>query len=172
LLNGSNTAVVANDVPNTGFIIEYSNVAAGGLIREQTNAAQTNPFTSPTNLGNGVQDAGAHSIQGANPGPVTFRLRLTRNAGALDLSGSISGNDSVAAAPYLSTFTLNGINATNFSFNRVGLFFGGNVDGTSATLTNSTVRTNIPEPTSGVLLAASVAAVALSRGAMRRGMER
>jgi hypothetical protein len=167
LFNGPPSAVAMNDVPNLGFTIEYSNAVAGGLMREQTSVSQVNPFTGPTSLGNGAQDAGAHSIQGANPGPVTFALRLTRNAGALDLMGSISGNDSVAGEPYLATFTQNGISASNFSFNRIGLFLGPNVDGGSATLTNSTVTTNIPEPTGAALLVVSMAALAVSRREMR-----
>ena len=72
-----------------------------GLFANKPAPAQTNPFTSPTNIGNGVQDSGADSIQGANPGPVTFDLKLTRNGGKLDLTGSISGTDSVSTNPYL-----------------------------------------------------------------------
>jgi hypothetical protein len=151
LFNGPAGAVAANDVPNVGLIIEYTNAAAGGLIREQSNAAQTNPFTSPTNIGNGVQDTGADSIQGANPGPVTFDLKLTRNSGKLDLVGSISGSDSVTGNPYLATYTVTGFTSATFqengtfTFNRIGLFLGGNADATTATLSDSSVTT-IPEP--------------------------
>jgi len=45
-----NGTLTANDFPNVGFIIEYTNVAAGGLIREQASTTQTNPFTTPTNI--------------------------------------------------------------------------------------------------------------------------
>lgn len=159
IFNGPAGAVALNDIPNQGFIIEYSNLAAGGLIREQQSATQTNPFTSPTTLGNGTPDAGGDSIQGANPGPVTLTLKLTRNAGMLDLIGSISGTDAVSGNPYLSNFTLNGINTANFpvggtfNFNRIGLFLGDGVNGTSAALTASTVQTNIPEPAVSILAA-------------------
>jgi hypothetical protein len=61
LFSGPAGVVVANDQNNLGFIIEYSNVVAGGLIREQQTATQANPFNSPANLGNGVQDSGARS---------------------------------------------------------------------------------------------------------------
>jgi hypothetical protein len=170
IFNGPAGAVAASDVPNQGFIIEYSNLAAGGLIREQQSATQTNPFTSPTNLGNGTQDAGADSIQGANPGPVMLTLKLTRNSGMLDLLGTISGTDSVSGNAYLSNFTLNGINTANFpaggtfNFNRIGLFLGDGVNGASAAITNSTIRTNVPEPASSVLaVVAAISAVAVGR---------
>jgi hypothetical protein len=157
LFNGPAGAVAAEDVPNLGFIIEYSNVAAGGLIREQQSAAQTSPFTSPADLGNGSQDAGADSIQGANPGPVTLELTLTRVGGLINLSGSISGTDSVSSNPYLATYTANGLSSANFpadgafTFNRVGLFLGNNVNAESGGLTDSSVTTNVPEPAAGVL---------------------
>jgi hypothetical protein len=164
IFNGPAGAVVASDIPNQGFIIEYSNLAAGGLIREQQSATQTNPFTSPTNLGNGTQDAGADSIQGANPGPVTLTLKLTRNSGMLDLLGTIRGTDIVSGNAYLSTFTLNGINASSFDFNRIGLFLGDGVNGASAAVTNSTVTTNVPEPAAAVLTAAAaMSAMAIGR---------
>jgi hypothetical protein len=166
VFNGPAGAVIANDIPNQGLIIEYSNLAAGGLIREQQSATQTNPFVSPTNLGNGTQDAGGNSIQGANPGPVTLILKLTRNAGMLDLLGTISGTDSVSGNAYLSNFALNGINTANFpaggtfNFNRIGLFLGDGVNGASAAITNSTVSTNVPEPAAGLLAAAVAVGVA------------
>ena len=170
LFNGPASAVVASDIPNQGFIIEYSNLAAGGLIREQQSATQTNPFTSPTNLGNGTQDAGADSIQGVNPGPVTLTLKLTRSSGMLNLLGTISGTDSVSGNAYLSNFTLNGINTANFpaggtfNFNRIGLFLGDGVNGASAAITNSSVTTNVPEPAAvGLVAAAAISAVALGR---------
>jgi len=152
-----NATLTAGNAPNLGFIIEYSNVAAGGLIREQTNAAQTAPFVGPTNIGNGVQDSGADSIQGANPGPVTFNLKLTRNGGKIDLEGSISGTDSVSTNPYLSNYTVTGYSSATFpadgafTFNRVGLFLGDNVNAESAALADSSVSTNVPEPVSFVL---------------------
>src|SRR3954453_10446869 len=99
-----NGTASANDFPNLGFIIEYTNAAAGGLIREQQSATQTNPFTSPTSFGNGTPDAGGDSIQGANPGPVTFDLKLTRNGGKIDLSGSITGTDSLSGNPYVANY--------------------------------------------------------------------
>jgi hypothetical protein len=154
-----NGTLSASDFPNIGFIIQYSNVAAGGLINEQQNLTQISPFTSPTNIGNGSQDSGADSIQGANPGPVTFTMRLTRNAGKIDLTGSISGTDSVSTNQYLSSFAVSGYSSTNFpangsfTFNRIGLFLGDNVNATSASLANSSVTTNdvVPEPSSLVL---------------------
>ena len=156
-----NGTVTASDFPNIGFIIEYSNVAAGGLIREQASTTQTNPFTSPTNIGNGVQDSGADSIQGANPGPVTFDLRLTRNGGKLDLTGSISGTDSVSTNPYLQTYSITGYSSANFpangtfTFNRIALFLGDSVNAASASLSDSNVFT-IPEPASLALAAGLV----------------
>jgi hypothetical protein len=171
IFRGPAGGVVASDVPNQGFLIEYSNVAAGGLIREQQSATQVNPFTSPVNLGNGTQDSGADSIQGVNPGPVTLTLRLTRNAGLFDLSGTISGVDSVSGNPYLANYTLNGINTASFlaggasAFNRIGLFLGDGVNGGSAILTDSVVNTNtnVPEP-AAFLLAATAMAGVLSLG--------
>jgi hypothetical protein len=151
LFNGPSGAIADSDVPNQGFIIEYTNLVAGGLIREQQSAVQTNPFTSPTNIGNGTQDSGADSIQGANPGAVTFTLRLTRNAGLIDLTGSITGTDSVSGNPYVATYSKTGYSSTVFpanglfNFNRMGVFLGGNVDAGSAEFSNTTV-TVTPEP--------------------------
>ncbi|HEX3602393.1 MAG TPA: hypothetical protein VHU84_19720 [Lacipirellulaceae bacterium] len=155
-----NGTVTAGDIPNIGFIIQYSNLAAGGPIAEQQSLTQTSPFTSPVTIGAGVQDSGGDSIQGANPGPVTFTMRLTRNAGKIDLTGSISGTDSVSTNPYLSTFAVSGYSSTNFpangsfTFNRIGLFMGDNVNAASASLANSSVTTNdvVPEPTSLMLV--------------------
>jgi hypothetical protein len=169
LFNGPDGAVSANDVPNLGFIIEYTNVAAGGLIREQQSAAQTNPFVSPVNLGNGSQDAGADSIQGANPGPVTFELTLTRAGGLLNLSGSISGADAASGNSYLATYAASGISSANFpaggafTFDRVGLFLGDNVNAASASLADSLVTTNVPEPATMALAAIGAVAVAVVR---------
>jgi hypothetical protein len=146
--NNASAVVTANDVPNLGYTIEYTNLAAGGLSREQTNVAQTNPFTSPAgSLTNGVQDSGGDSIQGANPGAVTFDIKITRNAGKIDLLGSISGTDSVSGNPYLATFTSTGYTPTSgtFTFNRMALFLGDNVNGGSASLVDSTITT-VPEP--------------------------
>jgi hypothetical protein len=159
LFNGPNGPVAASDIPNTGFIIEYTNGAGTALIREQSSLTQVNPFTSPTNIGNGTQVTGG-SIQGANPGPVTLTLKLTRNAGNLDLSGSISGTDSVTTNPFLVNYVVNGFSSATFptggpfTFNRIGLFLGDNVNAASAELADTTVRT-IPEPC-GLLLAAGI----------------
>ena len=157
LFNGPAGAIAAADVPNVGLIIEYTNAAAGGLIREQASLTQTNPFTSPTNIGNGSPDSGGDSLQGANPGPITFLLKLTRNGGKLDLAGSISGVDSVSGNPYLATYAVNGFSSATFpadgtfEFNRIGLFLGDNVNAAVASLANTTV-TAVPEPGSLALM--------------------
>ncbi len=121
--------LTAGDFPNVGFTIEYTNAAAGGLAREQTSLLKPIPFTSPTSINNGTQDANAGSIQGANPGPVTFTIKLTRNGGVLDMVGSISGTDSVTSLPYLSNFGWTGTRHNlplngEFTFNRLGIFLG------------------------------------------------
>lgn len=173
--DGVNATLTAGDAPNLGFTIEYTNLAAGGLIREQQSAAQVNPFTSPVTIGNGTQDAGGDSIQGANPGPVTFDLRLTRDAGKLDLVGSISGTDTVSGNAYLANFSLLGYTSANFpsggpfTFNRVGLFLGDNVNASSASLANSSVTTgsSVPEPASPAVVAV-IGALASARRVRRR----
>jgi hypothetical protein len=150
LFNGPSGAVGASDIPNLGYIIEYTNQAAGGLIREQANTTQTNPFNSPTNIGNGSQDSGVDSIQGANPGPVTFNLTLTRQAGQINLAGSISGTDSVSGNAYLANYAVNGYTPTifpansAFTFNRIGLFLGDGVNASTAVLSNTSVSA-VPE---------------------------
>jgi hypothetical protein len=171
-----NTTLTAGDAPNLGFTIEYSNASTGGLIREQQSTTQTNPFTSPVTIGNGTQDAGGDSIQGANPGPVTFDLRLTRDAGKLDLTGTISGTDAVSGNPYLANFAVSGYTSANFpsggpfTFNRVGLFLGDNVNATSASLASSSVTTGstVPEPALLAPLAAGLLAIVRSRRGRRR----
>src|SRR5688500_207885 len=168
--NNASAVVTANDVPNVGFIIEYTNLVAGGLIREQTNTAQTSPFTSPTNIGNGTQDSGADSIQGVNPGPVTFDLKLTRNAGKIDLVGTISGNDPVSGNPYLANYTVTGYSSTTFpadgtfTFNRIALFLGDGVNAASASLSDSSITT-VPEPGSIALAGIAIGSIMLNRRA-------
>jgi hypothetical protein len=153
--------------PNVGFIIEYSNVVAGGLIREQQSTVQTNPFVSPTNLGNGTQDSGADSLQGANIGPVVFNLTLTRAAGKINLSGTISGTDSVSGNPYLQNYSVAGISSANFpadgsfTFNRVGLFLGPNVDGPTASISDAFVT--VPEPGAMALAGLGLSSLMLKR---------
>jgi hypothetical protein len=165
LFNGPAGAVAASDIPNLGFIIEYANtaLASGPLIREQTNATQVAPFVNPTNIGVGTPDAN-DSIQGANPGPVTLTLRLTRDGNALDLSGTISGTDSVSGNPVVGTYALDNhvpLSGT-FTFNRIGLFLGPNTDATSADLSNTAVTT-IPEPAALALVGAALSVGLLAR---------
>jgi len=163
------------DTPNLGIIIEYTNdapaAASRRLIREQTSSVQTNPFTSPINIGNGGADTGNDSIQGANIGPVLFTLTLTKMGGNLDITGQISGTDSVSGNPYQSNFSLLGYTpaAVGSNFNRVGFFFGGNVDGTDGgTLNNVTITTNVPEPSSCLLAAViTMTGVTISRQVQR-----
>ncbi len=152
LFDGPAGPVVGSDFPNTGIIIEYSDVPAGGLIREQTSLTQVNPFVSPTNIGNGIQDSGDDHIQGTDIGLMTFELMLTRNAGLLDINGQISGTDSATGNPYVSTYMLSGYSPVGFNYDRVGFFFGPRVDGNlgttnpdfTATLGNVVV--SVPEP--------------------------
>lgn len=183
LFNGNTGAVVASDANNLGFIIEYSSLAAGGLIREQQSTSQTAPFVSPANIGNGVQDSGGDSIQGANPGPVNFELTLTRNTGKIDLAGKISGNDTVSGGAYLSTYAVTGYSSTNFpaagtfSFNRLALFLGDGVNAASANLANAVVtNVAVPESRFGLLAVAllmgTVATGLKVRRAWRRGQPR
>jgi hypothetical protein len=176
LFNGPSGAIVSSDIPNNGFIIEYANLNAAspntnGRISEQTSAIQVNPFTSPTQIGNGTQDVGSDSIYGANPGPVTFDLRLTRNGGKIDLTGTITGTDSGSGNPYISTYSVPGYSSATFpadgafTFNRIGLFLGANADATNAALANSSVTT--PEPAPAAVLAGLTAAVLFARRSRR-----
>ena len=145
LFDGPAGAVALEDTPNLGFIIEYSRT--GGLIREQADSAQTNPFNSPTtDIGSGTS-SGTEAIQGADIGPVDFEMTLTRNSGLLDITGKISGTDSVSGNPYLATYSALGYASTvGFDFNRVGFAFRNNVNAPSGTLNNVTIIT--PEPDS------------------------
>ncbi len=170
-VNGTTTA---GDAPNLGFTMEYTNLVAGGLMREQSNAAQTSPFTSPpTTITNGTQDSGTDSIQGANPGPVTFDLTLTRNGGKIDLAGTISGTDSVSGNPYVANFAYTGWSSATFpadgafTFNRMAVFMGDGVNATSASLADSQVIT-IPEPASIILAnVLAIGGLLVARGARR-----
>jgi hypothetical protein len=161
LFDGPDGAVALNDVPNLGFFIVYANnaQAANGhrALRAQANAAETLPLpgSNAINIASGTADAGDDNIQGANPGPVAFRLRITRNGGLLDFDGSISGTDSVTGNPYLSDYDLSGHDpgAIGFAFDRVGIFLGPNTNAPSAQLTDVTITTNIPEPASWALAA-------------------
>ena len=169
-----NGTLTAGDFPNVGFTIEYSNVLSGLLAREQESLTQTDPFISPTGINNGTLDANGRSIQGTDPGPVTFDIKLTRNGGALDMVGSISGIDTGHSnLPYLSTFSWTAHSSTNFplngsfSFNRLALMLNKGVKATSATLSDSSVSV-VPEPTSLVLLAGMVLGGALVQKRARR----
>lgn len=144
LFDGPAGPVVADDVPNLGIIIEYNR--NGGLIREQADSTQTNPFNLPVNIGNGTSEDDA--IQGADIGPVDFELTLTRNAGKLDISGKISGTDSVNGNPYLATYSAPGYTPTavGFTFDRVGFAFRNNVNAPSGTLHDVIIL--VPEPCS------------------------
>jgi hypothetical protein len=86
-------------------------------------------------------------------------LRLTRNAGEIDLSGQISGGSHLAnytVTGYSSaTFPLDG----EFNFNRVGIFLGDGVNAASARLDDSTIETNVPEPASAVFAAIALGAI-------------
>jgi hypothetical protein len=158
LFDGPGAAVVAGDTPNTGYIIEYTNEAPAAasrhLIRRQDSLINA-PFNSPTNIGNGTADVGNQSIQGANIGPVVFELMLTRNGNLIDISGKIEGTDSTSGLQYLSTYPLasQAVPPSGFVFDRVGFFFGGNVDAPSGTLNNVTITAAIPEPGSFLVFA-------------------
>ncbi|HVT26907.1 MAG TPA: PEP-CTERM sorting domain-containing protein [Lacipirellulaceae bacterium] len=171
-----NGTLTAGDFPNVGFTIEYANLNSGTppQSREQTSLTQTAPFVSPTSINNGTLDANGGSIQGADPGPVTFDIKITRNGGALDMVGSISGTDSVTSLPYLSTFGWTGHTSTNFplngpfSFNRLAVFLGGNVNAATASLSDSSVNV-VPEPTSLILVAGMALSGVFMRKRTRRG---
>lgn len=166
LLDSSNATLTPGDASNLGYTIEYANLNGTPLTREQTSAVQTNPFTSPTTISPATitLDPSGGSIQGANPGAVTFDIKLTRNNGALDMVASVSGTDSVTSTAYLETFSWTGHTSANFplngafTFNRLGIFLGGNANSATATLAESTVSTNVPEPAT-LLLAVGLAAV-------------
>ena len=75
LLSTTNATLTAGDFPNMGLTMEYSNFAAGGLIREQSSTTQTNPFTSPTTDRQRRAGCGRRFDSRANPGPITFDLQ-------------------------------------------------------------------------------------------------
>jgi hypothetical protein len=160
LFNGPDAPVGLEDAPNRGVFIVYNNSggdpAANRRIRQQATGG-INPFSGTDNIGAmGSDDAGGDSIRGANPGPVDFTLKLTRNNDAIDISARISGTDSVTGNPYISDYAHIGYvpGVVGFEFDRAGFFFANNVDAPSATLEQTRVLTNVPEPTS-VMLAAS-----------------
>jgi hypothetical protein len=176
VFNGPDAAVALNDVPNQGFFLVYANnaQAANGhrALRAQASPTETLPLpgSNTINIASGTADAGDDNIQGANPGPVAFRLRITRNGGLLDFDGSISGTDSVTGNPYLSDYDLAGhdAGAVGFEFDRVGIFLGPNANAPSAQLTDVTITTNIPEPASWALAALALCGTRLSPVVNRR----
>jgi hypothetical protein len=178
LFNGPNAAVAQDDVSNLGFFMVYSNnaQAANGhrALRVQSNAAETLPLPGSTaiNIASGTADAGDDNIQGANPGPVAFKLRITRNGALLDFDGSISGTDAVTLNPYLSDYDLTGYDgsAVGFDFDRVGIFLGPAVNTATAQLSNVTITTNIPEPASWSLAALALLGVKMGRKANKLGL--
>lgn len=177
LFNGPDAAVLVNDTPNLGFFTVYANVAQAGnghrALRAQSNPAEQLPLpgSDTINIAAGTADADNDNIQGANPGPVAFMLRITRNGGLLDFDGSISGTDSVTGNAYLSEYDLTGYDpgAIGFAFDRVGIFLGPNVNAPSAHLTDVTVTTNIPEPASWALAALALSGLGLGRKASHWG---
>jgi hypothetical protein len=172
LFNGPAGAIGAGDTGNLGILAQYMNT--GGVVDEQTSSTGTNPFQSPTLavIGNGGADSGGDSLQGATVGDVLFDLKLTRNAGKYDITGQISGTDSVSGNPYQSLINLPGYTpaALGFRFNRVGFFLNNKADGDSATtnanfmatLSNVTITTNVvPEPSSVILAVVLIGAAAV-----------
>jgi hypothetical protein len=108
-------------------------------------------------LGNVTADPDNDSIQGANP-TAAFEMTITRNAGKMDITGSIAGGS------YLSSFNIPGYTSVNFpakgsfTFDRVGFFLGNNVNAQNgSTFNNVTVETNVvPEPAVCVLAATAL----------------
>jgi hypothetical protein len=100
---------------------------------------------------------------------------MTRNAGQLDLTGSISGTDSVTTNPYLANYSVSGISSSNFpnggafKFNRIGLFLGDGVNAASASLADSTVTTNVPEPASLAMMGVLFGGLLVSPRSLRAG---
>jgi hypothetical protein len=178
VFNGPDAAVAINDIPNQGFFTVYANnaQAANGhrALRAQTSATETLPLpgSNTINIASGTADAGDDNIQGANPGPVAFKLRITRNGGLLDFDGSISGTDSVTGNPYLSDYDLIGHDpgAIGFAFDRVGIVLGPNTNAPSAQLSVVIITTNIPEPGSWALAAVALGGMRLGSRVSRRGL--
>lgn len=156
IFSGPDGAVTFEDAPNFGFIGQYANANQGWARLRSQETNHVDPFFngSLTALTDGTADAEGDSISGANPPSIDLEITVTRNAsGTLDIAGLISGGN------YLSTFSYSDYDSAPFpaggpfTFNRVGLWFGGNVSATSATISDAVITTNVPEPTSGVLLA-------------------
>jgi hypothetical protein len=172
VFDGPDAAVTAGDAPNHGIFIVYGNHNQANNRRIRYNStAGTNIFAAPGDNSNvigapGTEDVDQDSIRGADIGPVLFELKLTRNAGLMDIYGKISGTDSSTGRPYLSEYNHTGFDASSigFDFDRAGFFFGNNVDAPSATLNNVTVETNVPEPSSCLMiLTAALAAARIGR---------
>jgi hypothetical protein len=154
------------------MIIEYSN--AGGLIREQQSTSQTNPFNSPTNTGSTGTPSGG-SIQGADPNPAVFSMTLYRIGNALNLTGSITGQDNVSMQPIASSFTLTNWTPITFTFDRVGFFFSNNAIAASTALGNVTVTTgtiDVPESRYGMLSVSLLMGIILTGLKMRQLWQR
>jgi hypothetical protein len=170
LYNGPSGSVTLEDIPNLGLFIVYGNhnQASNRRIRQLTSSTNVNPFSGTDNIGDpGTEDDGQDSIRGANPGPVHFEITLTRNLGLLDIAAQISGTNSVTGNPYISNYAFAGYDPAaigGFTFNRAGFFFGANVDAPSATLADTVITTNVPEPR-GVVLAslAMISGVVIAR---------
>lgn len=155
LFDGPDAPVSAGDSPNPGIFIVYGNHNQANNRRIRFNNTPTNVFPVPGDNSNvigasGSEDIDQDSIRGGDIGPVLFELKLTRNAGLLDIYGKIEGTDSTTGNPYISEYNHTGFDTAGtgigFNFDRAGFFFGNNVDGPSATLNNVTVETNVPEP--------------------------
>jgi hypothetical protein len=179
LFDGPDAAVATGDSPNHGIFIVYGNHNQANNRRIRfNNTASTTVFPVPGDNSNvigasGSEDVDSDSIRGADIEPVLFELKLTRNAGLLDIYGKIEGTDSTTGNPYISEYNHMGFDTAGtgigFNFDRAGFFFGNNVDGPSATLNNVTVETNVPEPgTIAITALALLGAIASTRRVVRR----
>jgi hypothetical protein len=170
LFQGTNPTIAAGDSGYNGFLTTYSNQLASGSygnLGEQTNSGQTSPLTNFSVVGTAPSagtDVGGDTISGANPISADFVLTLTRNGSNLDIHSEVNSaqfNYSQVADFTGYTPQTPGFDFNTFTLNRVGFFFGNNVDGVNGGSLNDVNVTfgnlaAVPESPFGMLFLALV----------------
>ncbi len=118
-----------------------------GFYQARTDNTFVSTNGNATLLTTNINDTGG-VLDGDSTTAFDWSISVTRDtAGTVDLFGSLVGGDTA----YNKTFTTNDVSTSLFTYNAVGILFGGNLDLNQGSLSN--VQYNVvPEPSSMALL--------------------
>jgi hypothetical protein len=160
--------------PTAGDGLGYTGIsfALQNALRDHRNPGRAQPFSSggtgsPAVIINPAGVDPAADTVDAQTVTLHVTMTVTRDGNALDISGSMTDG-----ADYTQSFTVNDFTPDTsfstdiYSWNRMAFLFGNSVNGTSVTLDNARVRSNliVPEPASAMLMLIAAAGFAIRRG--------